>query len=454
MRAVGACDSKQYGAGSATVILAILLVLLVAVTAYLLVTYYSQNSTLEALEQELSQTQFDLGRVSSSLELAEQDKQSADRELTDARRKLAELRNSGGDRIKALQQRIREYGRQQRENDNKLKEQQTKLAECETLASKLDAAGKRIAELTPFGQELEHCKKNLSEIQGKLQESKQEAKEKQLLTDKLANCEQQLAQAASVQEEEAVKETEATAASVSEPPDAPTSEHAVEAIRISGLENEISKLQEQLASCRDTQAAGEKSSAAKCTDLETKVSRLTTDLETCRTDLKAQGGKISEQDVAEVKKTYESLIKDLKQEVSDKEVTIERFRDKVKIQIVGQILFPSGSSHITPKGKGVLQKLQKTFSEFQNKQIYVIGHTDDVDIKAAYLHWVPSNWELSAKRAASVVRYLVNKAGVNPERLAAVGRSYYEPVGDNDTPQGRAKNRRVEIVVSNDLRLQ
>ncbi len=449
MRTAGAKKSRQYGAGSATVILAILLVLLVAVTAYLLVTYYSQNSTLETLEKELSQTKFDLNRANSSLEQAEQDKQSADRELSNVRGQLEKLRNSGDDRLSALQQRIREYGQQQQKNENTLKEQQQQLAECATLAEKLETADKRITELTSEGQELEKCRKDLAENQDKLQETLQDTKETGELADRLTTCEQQLAEA-----KEREKSATAVTAAVSEQPVSSAPENGAQDSRIDALEKEISRLQADLDSCRKPVSTGEDDSAAKCAALETQVSQLTTEIATCRKDLQEQGGKPTDDDVAEVKKTYESLIKDLKQEVNDKEVTIEQFKDKVKIQIVGQILFPSGSSHITPKGREVLQKLQKTFSEFQNKQIYVVGHTDDVDIKAAFLYWVPSNWELSAKRAAAVVRYLVNKAGVNPERLAAVGRSYYEPVGDNDTPEGRAKNRRVEIIVSNDLRLQ
>ncbi len=490
MKAAGSRNLKQLGAGSATIILAILLLLLVAVTAYLLVTYYSQNSALEALERQLSTTQYDLERANSSLEQVEQDKQAANRERNSLRKRLLDLQTTGDDRLKALQQRIEEYGQQQRKAEDALKQQKARLDECDGLAAKLEEADNQVKTLTALGPDFEQCKQDLAESAKALQALKEEGSPSQATSNELASlnqrlesCQKQLAQAGSEQKPETAApgtDSNSSLAKTSLPDaslaaqiadlkaelDTCRTEKTADATpaadqenaKVADLEKQIAQLQQDLASReKELQAdveSADKENASKLADMENQLAGLTKQLGQCRTDLAEAQGQDSQKEVAEVKTTYESLIHDLKQEISDKEVTIEQFKDKVKIQIVGQVLFPSGSTHITAKGKEVLQKFQNTLSELKNKQIYVVGHTDDVDIKAAFSYWMASNWELSAKRAASVVRYLIKNAGVAPESLAAVGRSYYDPVGSNDTAEGRAQNRRVEIVVSNDRLLK
>jgi chemotaxis protein MotB len=96
----------------------------------------------------------------------------------------------------------------------------------------------------------------------------------------------------------------------------------------------------------------------------------------------------------------------------------------------------------------VLRKVGKVLREMGEGTIRVEGHTDDVPIARVYQYRYPSNWELSSARAAVVVRFLHQKTGVDPTNMEAVGLAYYRPVASNATAEGRARNRRVEIIIS------
>jgi chemotaxis protein MotB len=96
-----------------------------------------------------------------------------------------------------------------------------------------------------------------------------------------------------------------------------------------------------------------------------------------------------------------------------------------------------------------LRKVGKTLKNVKDKKIRVVGHTDDVPIisKNRYYKY-PSNWELSAARAARVIRFFQKKVGLDPTTMEAVGRSYYDPIASNETREGRAQNRRVNIIIA------
>ena len=107
-------------------------------------------------------------------------------------------------------------------------------------------------------------------------------------------------------------------------------------------------------------------------------------------------------------------------------------------------MFNSGSYYVSDRAKEVLGKVAQVVLDKPDIEFMVEGHTDDVPIQNEILL---DNWDLSVKRATSVVRVLQNDFGVPPERMTAAGRSSYIPVMDNDTSDGRAKNRRTRIVV-------
>lgn len=115
----------------------------------------------------------------------------------------------------------------------------------------------------------------------------------------------------------------------------------------------------------------------------------------------------------------------------------------VSFRISSEILFASGEAGLTPAGQEVMDRLLSVFNSVPDHAIVVEGHTDNVPIQTARF---PSNWELAAGRAGSVVRHLQLR-GINPTRLRATGYAETRPIGSNDTPEGRAANRRVELTL-------
>jgi chemotaxis protein MotB len=115
-----------------------------------------------------------------------------------------------------------------------------------------------------------------------------------------------------------------------------------------------------------------------------------------------------------------------------------------KVTFVNDVLFDEGSDVIKPEGKAALDKIVKKLIDAKDKFIRIEGYTDDVPIATAYLSKYPSNWELSSARADAVLRYLVEK-GVKPEMIKSTGYGKYNPIASNDTAEGRAQNRRIEV---------
>ena len=116
----------------------------------------------------------------------------------------------------------------------------------------------------------------------------------------------------------------------------------------------------------------------------------------------------------------------------------------VFVSISDKLLFRSGSYTVTDAAKQVLGKVAQVVNNKPDFEFMVEGHTDNVPYRSGVLL---DNWDLSAKRATSVVRILQNDFGVDPARMTAAGRSYYVPLASNDTSENRARNRRTRIVV-------
>ncbi|OGT19960.1 MAG: hypothetical protein A2V90_07815 [Gammaproteobacteria bacterium RBG_16_57_12] len=128
--------------------------------------------------------------------------------------------------------------------------------------------------------------------------------------------------------------------------------------------------------------------------------------------------------------------------INDDLVTITQNELWVEVTINSNILFPSGTATLQVDAAPVLKNLAKVLGNLKN-DIQVEGYTDNVPIKTEIY---PSNWELSAARAANVVHLFMNE-GVDPRRMAAIGFGEYRPVGDNGSAEGRSKNRRVAIII-------
>ena len=160
----------------------------------------------------------------------------------------------------------------------------------------------------------------------------------------------------------------------------------------------------------------------------------------------AQLQKLKEIEVQKTSKTYENLLDSMKSEISKGEVTISELKGKLTVNLVESVLFDSGKAEVKPNGLVVLQKVIDILKNIKDKAIRIEGHTDNVPIVGALSRKYPTNWELSAARAINVARYL-QQQGIDPALLAAVGYGEYKPVATNDTDEGRAKNRRIEIVL-------
>jgi chemotaxis protein MotB len=156
--------------------------------------------------------------------------------------------------------------------------------------------------------------------------------------------------------------------------------------------------------------------------------------------------KEKEKSIAEMKKTYDSLMGEMNQEIKKGEITITQLKDKLSVNLVEQILFDSGSADIKKEGKKVLDRVAEILMKVTDKQIRVEGHTDNVPISRRLQEKFPSNWELSTARATTVARYIQDK-GIDPKLLSASGYSEYRPIAPNDTDEGKAKNRRIEIAL-------
>ena len=130
--------------------------------------------------------------------------------------------------------------------------------------------------------------------------------------------------------------------------------------------------------------------------------------------------------------------------LSDDDIEINVEKGVVYVSISDKLLFNSGSYNVTQRAKEVLGKVAKVVNDKPEIEFMVEGHTDNVPIK---IEGIQDNWDLSVKRATSVIRILQNDFDVKPERMTASGRSYYIPLYDNDSPSNRAKNRRTRIVV-------
>jgi chemotaxis protein MotB len=141
---------------------------------------------------------------------------------------------------------------------------------------------------------------------------------------------------------------------------------------------------------------------------------------------------------------YEGLVGQLKQEVNDGQLKITQYKNMLTVDVADKILFDSGKADLKKDGKEVLLKVGAALLK-SDKYIRVGGHTDNVPLSAGAAY--ATNWELSAARATTVVRFLQDQAKLDPTRLIATGRSEYSPVAPNDTPANKQKNRRIEITL-------
>ena len=150
--------------------------------------------------------------------------------------------------------------------------------------------------------------------------------------------------------------------------------------------------------------------------------------------------------------TYNSMLQQqqaieasLRSEINADQVKIEQAENGIRVRMSSDLMFPEGGVDISAPGRVALNKVVPTLSS-GTYQIDVVGNTDNLAIGPELVGRYPSNWELAGARAAVVVRYLQDR-GVDPSRMRAISAGQYQPVASNDTAQGRAQNRRTDILL-------
>jgi chemotaxis protein MotB len=145
--------------------------------------------------------------------------------------------------------------------------------------------------------------------------------------------------------------------------------------------------------------------------------------------------------------TRRSIETSLKEQIAAQGIQLVETEDQLKVVLTDRILYEPGSLEINDEGKELLRTLADTFREEKRYHIVVEGHSDNLPLGESLKRNFPTNWELSAARAAAVVRFLQSACGIEPERLSLRGYGHYRPVASNATETGRRQNRRIEIIL-------
>jgi len=188
--------------------------------------------------------------------------------------------------------------------------------------------------------------------------------------------------------------------------------------------------------------AKEKSLAAE----QARLNKLKTDLDASSKRLSELEAYIAAKD-ASMKKLKETLLKSLKA-FDGKGLTVHEKDGKVYVSMENKLLFQTGSWAVNAEGKTAVVEVGKVLAQNQELSILIEGHTDDDKITGNLGGGIESNWDLSTKRATAIVNILSENKGVNKQNLTAAGRGEFAPLMSNDTPEGKAKNRRIEIILT------
>jgi len=177
----------------------------------------------------------------------------------------------------------------------------------------------------------------------------------------------------------------------------------------------------------------------------------------CRNQLDAANKKIAELEstlkievsakelATKRKDAFESVKLALGEALDDAEYEVSLIKGRLVVQLPNHIFFDSGKAVLKEEGKETLGKLAGALKALSERNFLVAGHTDNISIKKKSSKF-KSNWALSTARALVVVEYLIEK-GLEPSRLGAAGYGEYQPVADNGSEEGRAKNRRIELII-------
>lgn len=220
------------------------------------------------------------------------------------------------------------------------------------------------------------------------------------------------------------------------------------------IKGNAAESQRLLAQLRAAQADLQKKEAIM-SDLEANLDAKKSSLDELTYELEKRNARLTE--LERMLDAQQKAVRDLKAKVSEalygfegKGLTVTMKNGQVYVSLDEKLLFKSGSYEIDVNGKNALKKLGSLLEKNPDITITIEGHTDDVPYHSASGLLV-DNWDLSVKRATTVVRALTEGTNINPKRLVASGRSEYLPVDSKSTPEARQKNRRTEIILSPDL---
>ncbi len=187
-------------------------------------------------------------------------------------------------------------------------------------------------------------------------------------------------------------------------------------------------------------------------DLESRVAslseterELSVQLATTSTELEKSQAELAKTsaEVEKLNSTYTNLVSDLEAELAAGQIQIEQLKEGLRVNVADDVLFAPGSAQLDGIGRDVLGKVAAQLAELDH-HVEVQGHTDNVPIRGTLSKRFPTNWELGAARAARVAR-LLQEEGVSGDRLIVASFAEYRPLAANDSAEGRAMNRRIEI---------
>lgn len=201
------------------------------------------------------------------------------------------------------------------------------------------------------------------------------------------------------------------------------------------LQSDISNLKQQLENTS-------KDAAGKIASQQSLLNKSKEDLADQQQKLEALQGLLEQQ-----KKNADALrqkMADALVKFNSNELTVTVKNGKVYVSLQENLLFPSGSAQVNPKGKEALGKLAEVLNANTDINVNIEGHTDSIPIRTRF----EDNWALSTARASSIVRILTKDYKVDPVRVMASGHSQYDPVDSNSSADGRSRNRRTEIILT------
>lgn len=233
----------------------------------------------------------------------------------------------------------------------------------------------------------------------------------------------------------------------------------------SRLQMDLDALQKSYDALKDSYDALEQNSSSALSEnlsrnrelleeLNAKEKRLAEEearLEQLKSDLASRSARIDE--LEGIIAAKDAKMRKLKDAVSNaltefegKGLTVEQRDGKVYVSMENKLLFPSGSWEVNANGRQAVQQLGSVLADNKEIAVLIEGHTDNVPYRSQGA--VNNNWDLSTKRATAIINILTENAGIPKDNLTAAGRSEYAPIASNSTADGRAKNRRIEVILT------